>query len=48
MSNYIEYNGKIAFHPGHHAKEFKYPGSRRAKLINRYSNEIISDVRDQC
>ena len=69
MSNYIEYNDKIAFHPGYyikeiieesrtffrkilvktiryHAKEFKYSGTWGAKLINRYSHEIISNVRD--
>ena len=68
MSNYIEYNDKIAFHPGYyikeiieesglsqkrfcktiryHAKEFKYSGTWGAKIINRYSHEIISNVRD--
>ena len=66
MSNYIEYNDKIAFHPGYYikeiieesglsqkdfakrldTKEFKYSGTWGAKLINRYSHEIISNVRD--
>ena len=57
MSNYIEYNDKIAFHPGYYIKEiieesglspkeFKYSGTWGAKLINRYSHEIISNVRD--
>ena len=65
MSNYIEYNDKIAFHPGYYIKEIieesglsqkdfakrldttpKYSGTWGAKLINRYSHEIISNVRD--
>ena len=59
MSNYIEYNDKIAFHPGYYIKEIieesglsqkdfakRLDTTWGAKLINRYSHEIISNVRD--